>query len=1039
MKLSDISINKPLSIIALTVVVWVLGLFTFHRLPVNLLPDITYPMVKVYVDWKGATPQDIEDNIAEPIEQKMSTIDKLDYLEAQCMEGRYQLLVNFAYDADRDIAYQDVLAKMSQVRQKLPKDANEPLVLKADPSSLPVMDLIITSTNHNLAQLRSWVENYLQPEFVTVSGTAGAEVTGGLAREIRVLLDPFKVQSMGLTPDRIVQRIHDENTENSVGRMIVGRKDNLVRVSAQFADLESIRNIVVTADALGKTIYLKDVARVEDSHDIQRVFTRIDGKEGIKISIFKQDGFNTINVESGIKQRIKELRSSLPTGMNISVAYDQADYIRSANNGVKDAAVIAGILVLLVTILFLNGWRRVFMIALSLPVSLFGTFICMNMLGFSINIISLGGLVVAITVILDDSIVVLENITRLQHANVPNAIKLGVEQVGKPVLFSMFTFVVIFLPFLFIPGLTSLLFKELGITVAIAIIFSFFVSRTVIPALSILLFKKQPIKTNADGTPKEGPIAGLLHGIEDGYSQLLRIILRHGKTAVIVGILAFFAWAMMTARNIGSEFMPQPDDGMITVKVKLPTGTSAPENEKVLKGIEKVALALPDVQTVSSLAGGRIWGLVTYEIPHEGEVNILLTPKLKRMISTDGFVSVFGDSLARAAKYPSAKVKVFHTKMKGIRTVGDFDVEIELYGPKNLDINELFATAAKVQAAIKDVKGLANLDVSMDVNKPEYTLAFDKDRLAAFDVSSAQATVTTRTLLDGQIATQFKEKGFFYPVRVVADSVWLTGREDLRNIPLFTKSGQVYLRDVATLTQTTGPLTIDRRDRMRIIKVTGSVVGGDVGSVTAAVYKKVRAVSLPQNVFVKAGGQARMIKENNKNMLAVIGIGILLAFVLLIVLFESITLPAIVILSIPLALTGFICALSIANVPLGVTAYIGIIVLIGMLINHWVLLISFIEEKRAEGIERQEAIVSAATTRLRPIVMTFLTAVLGLMPFVLNIGDGVEILRPLGISVVGGITFSLLITFFFIPVVYSIVRRKTNKHVSHGGENESLA
>ncbi|HAJ79961.1 MAG TPA: hypothetical protein DCO75_09325, partial [Fibrobacteres bacterium] len=446
------------------------------------------------------------------------------------------------------------------------------------------------------------------------------------------------------------------------------------------------------------------------------------------------------------------------------------------------------------------------------------------------------------------------------------------------------------------------------------------------------------------------------------------------------------------------------------------------------------ALALPDVQTVSALAGGRIWGLVTYEIPHEGEVNILLKPKLNRKISTDGFVSLFGDSLARAAKYPGAKVKVFHTKMKGIRQVGEFDVEVEVYGPKNLDINELYATATKIQSAVKDVKGLGNLDVSMDINKPEYTLGFDKERLAEFDLSSAQASATARTLLDGQIATQYKEKGFFYPIRVVADSVWLTGREDLRNMPLFAKNGQVYLRDVATLAQTTGPLTIDRRDRMRIIKVTGSVIGGDVGSVTAEVYKKVKDVPLPQNVFIKAGGQARMMKENNKNMMAVIGIGILLAFVLLIVLFESISLPAIVILSIPLALTGFIFALSIAHVPMGVTAYIGIIVLIGMLINHWVLLISFIEEKRAEGVERTEAIVSAAATRLRPIVMTFLTAVLGLMPFVLNIGDGVEILRPLGVSVVGGITFSLLITFFFIPVVYSIARRKVHKQIITEGK-----
>ena len=369
---------------------------------------------------------------------------------------------------------------------------------------------------------------------------------------------------------------------------------------------------------------------------------------------------------------------------------------------------------------------------------------------------------VAITVILDDSIVVLENITRLQHAGVANPIKLGVEQVGKPVLFSMFTFVVIFLPFLFIPGLTSLLFKELGITVAIAIIFSFFVSRTVIPALSIVLFKNRPVKIKADGSPKEGLVAGLLHGIENGYSYLLSGVLRHGKTAVILIVLGFFAWAMMTARHIGSEFIPQPDDGMITVKVKLPTGTSAPENEKVLKSIEKVAISLPDVQNVSALGGGRIWGLVTYEIPHEGEVDIQLTPKLARKISTDRFVKAFGDSLAHAAKYPAPKSKVFHTKMKGIRQVGDFDVEIEVYGPKNLDINELYATAAKIQAAVGNVNGLVNLDISMDASKPEYTLAFDKERLAEYDMSSTQAMSTARTLLRRSGRDAVQGKGFLF-------------------------------------------------------------------------------------------------------------------------------------------------------------------------------------------------------------------------------------------------------------------------------------
>ena len=663
MKLSDTSIKKPVSVLILMVAVCVIGIISFIGLPTNLLPDITYPLVKVYINWRGATPEEIEDDIAEIVEQKMATVDNLDYMESQCTEGLYTLLVNFSYDADRDIAYQDVLAKMGLVRKNLPKDADEPLISKADPSQLPVMDLIVTSDELDIVKLRTWVENYLQSQFASVTGSAGTDVSGGAEREIRIYLDPNKIQVLGISLDKIAQRLKDENIELAGGRVTTERKEFIVRTLADFKDLNEIKNVIIMPDKYGRTIYLKDIAEVKDASDIQRVITKLNKREGVKLSIFKQAAANTVNVENNIQQRLKELKSILPAGIKIGIIYNQAEYIRAANKGVRDAALIVALLVILVIWFFLGSWRRILIVVVAMPLSLLMTFFAMKIFGFSLNVFSLGALVLAITIILDDAVVVLENITRLQEEKDTNAVVKGTNEVGPALTYSTLTFMLLFLPFLLISGRVSLLFHELIIIIALAIGSSRIVSLTVTPMLTGLLTGKSDVREKTYLSDK------LLEKLKNVYEKSLKFVLNRRKTLIVVTIFLFLVgiWFFI---SLGSQFLPNADDGMITAKVKMPTGTAVSETGKVLTQIENIVKDLPHIENFSTLVGGKVWGLITYEIPHEGEVDIQLVPKSKRKITTDEYVEKYAQEIQQNVKYPGAKVKVFHTKMKGMGQVG---------------------------------------------------------------------------------------------------------------------------------------------------------------------------------------------------------------------------------------------------------------------------------------------------------------------------------------------------------------------------------
>ena len=1030
MKITEISLKRPVASLALMASVYLLGLLALFTLPVNLLPTIVYPMVKVNISWRGATPEDIENQVAEVVEQKVATVDNLDYISSTCMEGMYELLVNFDFRADRDTAYQDVVAKMGIVRKNLPKEADEPVIVKADPSQLPVMDFLVTSDSWDLIKLRDWTQNFLALYFVSVPGTAGTDVTGGIKREIRVYADPHRMQAKGVSADLLARRLKDENIELSGGRVTTGRKEFLVRTKAEYAGMEEIKNTVVATDKYGKTVYVKDVAEVKDTGDIQRLKTRVSGREGVKLSVFKQVEANTLDVETAIRGRMEEIKSLLPPGVKLAEIYTQGSYIRDANNGVRDAALIAALLVVLITWFFLGTWRRTLVIALSMPVPMLATFFAMRLLDFSFNIFSLGGLILAITVILDQAVIVLENITRHQEEeaekggprSVPDAlIALASSEVSRALFFAVMTFVAIFLPFLLVPGLATLLFRELIIIVAVAIASSMLVAITVTPLLAKLLHEEH----HAGAKRPVGD--ALLENLKEKYRRTLVWALER-RAKVMWLTLALFALGLFSFTYVGREFLPRADDGLITVKVKMPSGSSTAETEKALLNIEKKVKELPYIDRYFSLAGGRIWGLVSYEIANEGQVDIYLVPRGERDLTTDEYIARYSDELRQSAKYPGARVKAFHTKMKGIRQEGDYDVEVELYAPKTMDINDLYALASKTMGTIKDVKGLSALDISIDVTKPEYQLLLDRARAADLGFTAAQAADLVKTYVDGKVLSNYKDKGYYYPIRLVVDERALGGKEDIANLPVLgPRNMPVYLRDLGKIIYSIGPVEIQRREQMRLMKVTASVVGADVGKTTEEVYKKVGEMNLPPGVYVKAGGQAKMMADNFKALVTVLLLALFFAYVILTVQFESFVWPALILARIPLSLIGISLAMLVTASPLGVTVIIGVLLLAGIEIVHGVVLLTFIQELMEKGLPLHKAVLEGATLRMRPILMTAFVGIMGLLPLALGIGEGTELLKPMAIAVIGGLLFSLYLTFYFMPAAFTLIMEKKVK------------
>ena len=1019
MRITAIAMKRPVAITVMVLAAIALGLFGLSQLDVDYLPDITYPMIKIHIWWSGATPDEIETNIAEPIERVMATVDNLDYLESSSIEGMYTLLVNFRYGVHVEDAFQDVASAMGRAARQLPPDMDPPLIIKADPSLLPVIQVTITSDIRDLVWLREWADKWLIDKLVTVPGTAGVEIVGGLKREIRVHLDAQRMSAYNLSPDRIVKVLYEENREMFAGRVTVENREIIARTMGEFESLTEIEYVVVAQSPKGEKVYLKDVATVEDSHEEMRVNTRFNGETCIKLNILKQAEANTVAVAEAVKKQLQLLQRDIPNDIEFGYVEDQGDYIMGAIKSVQSTAVLAALLVIVVVFIFLGRLRYVLVMMVSLFVILLANFFVMKLAGFSINLFSLGGLVVALGVILDNSIVVLENIIRLHREGRKDFAFKGTTQVGSAIITATLTFLVIFLPFLFIPGLTSLLFKELVLVVAGVVVISLFIAVTITPALANWLLLKSK-STSFLGVVRI--FYSIIDRIIYGYSKILRVALSV-KVLVIFLALLIFATSLLLVTRIGSEFLPKLDNGRVMVKVMMPSGTAVTEIDRILAQLETKIQEIPEIESIFTLSGGRVWGLATFEIANEGELDIQLVPKSRRKITTQEFIEKI-TPLAEKVSVPGGKISVMQRRIEGIRKTGEQEVEVKIKGTEILPI---FDFAKKVAKRFDETPGIRNVNVSMDMTKPEYRIYIDRARASALGVSVNDIAATLKALVHGIVATQYREGLEYYNIRVMVPERLITSKSDLENLIIKNDQGSsIYLRDIAQVRRSVGPVEIARENQTKEVIVRMDPSGISVGEVVTRVKTVLAESDCPVGIEWEMGGQALLMAENQKTIGLIILFAALFAYIILAVQFESFSLPFLIMLNIPLALTGSFLALFFTGTPIGVTVLIGLIIMMACIISQGVVLLTLAEDYISQGKNTMSAIMIAAPIRIRPILMTQLTTVIGLVPLALNLGEGGDMLQPMAIAVIGGLLYSLVLTLFFLPAAYIFVRRKNS-------------
>ncbi len=1016
MRLTAFSIRKKASVLAILLGLIILGGVSFRTLPVNFLPDLTYPLIRVSIIWPGATPGEIDRSIADPVERLMASVDGVDYLESRITEGNYRLEVNFHYGIDVNVALQDTAAAMGRVTRLLPDDIDPPMIIKADPSMLPVLQIAITSKSWSTTRIRTWVEDQLQKQLLAVSGVAGTEIVGGQRREIRIYLRPESLLKYKLTVAEVQQKIAEENVEMFAGRLIDGRRHWVVRTLAEFESMAELRDLVLIRGEKAQ-VTLGDIADVEDAAEDVRLFSRLNGKPAIKLNVTKQPLANTVEVARAVMEKLRTLQPDFPADVQLTVLEDQAVYVEDAISGVRSSAIGAALLVVITIFLFLGSLRHVLVLILAIPVILLINFAVMKLAGFSLNIFSLGGLVVAIGVLLDNSTVVLENLTRLRRLQpdkpfvilIPEA----VSEVGSSLIAGTLSFLALFLPFLFVPGLTSLLFKELILVISGIVIISVLVAVTLTPLLADALISPRP-------ETAEGKFHSLFLRITHGYARATEWMLRTRRIWLVVMLLVLAAGAW-TWRKLDGEFLPTIDDGRVMLRLRLLPGASVYDVNELSRQVETLLDHEPRVRDYFTAAGGVTRGPLLYESTNEGEITVQLKTGNGR-IHTEKWINQFRKKVGKL-KWPGARIMVMHQRIRGIKQLGETDLEIKVQGQH---LEELQKTSAQMLALLTEHPNFTNTQISLDFSKPELQIRVDRAKCAALGLSASEVAKMMRTYLGGTVVTSYRDQGMDFDVRLSVPEHRVRSTEDLKKFPLTRPDGaQILLSDVARVEPGKGPVEIIREDQTKEVVITADTVGTTISDAQDILKDLFARVPTPPGVTWKIGGQALMMNQMQVQMLIILLFALLLAGIVLTVQFNEWKLPLVILANLPFCLVGVLFGLELAGFPVGATVLIGMLVVVAATINDGVLLYTFAEELRRDGGHApHDAILEAASVRLRPRVMTTLTTLVGFIPLALNLGGGNEMLQPMAAGAIGGLVMEFFAALFLMPILYRFVYRR---------------
>ncbi|CUS78311.1 hydrophobic/amphiphilic exporter-1, HAE1 family [Candidatus Kryptonium thompsonii] len=1027
MSLPKLSVNRPVTVIMFYMALAVLGAFALSRLAIDLLPKLEPPAISVVTIYPGASAEDVEQKVTKLIEEQVSTINNVSKVTSSSKDNISIITVTFNWGTDIAEATNDIRDAIDRVKRRLPDDAEEPSIFKFSTSTLPVMMIGINSSE-SYPGINKIIEDKIAQPLRQVPGVGAVFAIGGPYREILIRVDPKKLEAYNLSIPQIAQILNSENLSLPAGIIKVGTKEYSVRVPGEFKSIEEIKSTVI-GNYQGALVYLRDVADVIDTIKEQTLYVRINNTPGVLLFIQKQATANTIEVVDAVKKALPKIEKTLPKDVKLNIAFDSSEFIKNSIRNLSNAIVYGGIFVILVVLLFLRKIRASLIIILTIPFSLIVAFITLYLIGGTINLISLASLAIAVGIVVDNAIVVLENITRHieRGENPQTASVIAANEIGLAISASSLTNIAVFLPLAFLTGIAGFLFKELGILVTVMVLTSLLASLTLTPTLSSKWLKgqekiKNKLLLNLFNTSERW-----FKAIENFYGKLISWALRH-KAIVILTALVLFISSFILFRLVGFEFFPASDTGQIQVIAQLPVGTRIDETIKVGEQLQKiVAEEIPEKwrKYIFMRVGTTEQGFATITGQVEGNNVVTVGARLVPLKERKVTVQELGAKIRERAKLIPGIEKFEISRGSDFQALlfgGGKPLTVEVVG---YDLNLTAQVAEKIKEELEKIPGAKDVQIGRSGLTPEIRIEIDKQKASSLGLNTAIIATTIRSSIYGLKATTYKELGDEYDITIRPDADLRNSISYISEIPVRSMSGNIVkIKDIARIYDTFSPIEIQRRDRQRIIPVGANVEGRALGDVVKDLQERISKLDIPPGVEIRFGGQVEEQAKSFRDLFQVLILGIILTYMIMASQFESLLHPFVIMFSVPFAFTGVVLGLLIFGVPFGLTAFMGLIMLVGIVVNNAIVLVDYTNLLRARGYELFNAIVTAGRTRLRPVLMTTLTTILGTLPLAVFKGEGSELWRPLGITMLGGLTFSTLITLVLVPTIYSIFEHK---------------
>ncbi len=1022
MLLTKFSIRRQITLLMIYAVIILFSFFSFSQLKIDFFPDITFPFAGVITSYSGVGPEDIENLITRPVEEAVSSVKNIEKVSSQSFKGSSVVMLEFKYGTNMDKAENDIRKNLDYIRDYLPNDSNEPMVFIFDPSMMPISYYSISSPYLGPAEIRKLTEDKIEPLLERVDGVASVQTMGGQQRRINVSINPVLLASYDLSPNDVMLTIQQGSGLQPAGTIQTTGKNYNLRVLSEYTSLEQIKKTILTYKN-GVPVYISDVANVEDGYKENTNEVRADYGEGVMIMIMKQSDANTILTSRKVKEAIPEIIAGLPQGTKLSPIWDQSEFIMQSVNNLRDSALIAFVLSFAVIYFFLRNMRGSIIMAVSIPISIIATFAIMYAANVTLNIISMAGLAIAVGMLVDDSIVVLENIYRHQElgSSVMDSADSGTSEVGMAVIASTLTTIAVFVPVLFVPNITGQLFKDMVLTISYSLIVSLIVSLSVVPMLSTRILKRETKNKNGFFTRMNNKMGGWLNKLSDNYGKVLHWSIYH-KKIVLISVTILFGLSLGLATFLGGEFLPKSDQGLIDVILESPSGTPIEQTRTYAYKIEDIineVVGKDEFESLSIFYGERegiaAFGTTSSTI----EAMIKLSPREKRKFSQ----SEIQDRLRKKFdKLPG----VTYTFQEGMAFSTEREIEVKIIGFNSAGAK---AIANELKSKMEKVKGLVDISLNTKEETPELQVHLNKDLMNHYNLSTPQVAGNISTAIQGKVASQFREEGDEYDIYVQYAKEYRNKKESLGQIELaLPTGGRIKLNDIASIVEEQSSPTIYRENQNRYVSVGCALSGTDLSTAASAIRKIIAETPIPSEYQVILGGTAEDQQEAFFYLSLAFIAAIILVYMVMASQFESLIDPFIIMFTVPLSIIGVMIFLAITGTTFNVMALVGIVMLVGIAVKNGIVMVDFINQQRhIHGKELYEAVEFGSKARLRPVLMTSATTILGMIPLAIELGSGSEMWSPLARAIIGGLTGTTILTLIVIPVLYIVFEHAGDK------------